>query len=158
MKAAGILPAWALCLLLPGCIGFGVFRSRTETFQDPAIPDTAGLSVSERPPGRTNELPVYTAAWLDAHWGKPKSIRHAGPSGADEVWTYEFGLIWNGFAPIFLTPIPIAVPVAREQVRFVLRDGRVVSAEQTGQRQTGVVAGYVPGICGLRSGVFPFDE
>jgi hypothetical protein len=152
MKAA--IACLPLCLLLQGCVGVDVRNSFTETFPNPRIvgrgpgPDfVIETPVFQTPPfndqsnlaqylrnmnqaevfSLTNVV-VYKSAWLEDHWGKPASIIRSGPGGLDEIWTYKFDVIWEGIDLYVIVPIPIMLPVRRETVRFVVRDGRVISA------------------------------
>jgi hypothetical protein len=150
MKAAiAFLP---LCLLLQGCVGVDVHKTFTETIQNPRIVGRGPDFVVETPvfqplpPDDQSSLAqgirsmnqaqifdltnvvVYKSAWLENNWGKPASITRSGLGGIDEIWTYKFDVIWEGINLYVIVPIPIMLPVRRETVRFVVRDGRVVSA------------------------------
>lgn len=152
-----MIPYLALCLFVQGCVGGAVFKTRTTTIQDPYIPDSRKYWPCQRF-DMTNTV-VYSAAWLDAHWGKPASITHAGTDQLDEIWTYKCGLIWEGIGVMVLVPIPIALPAGREKILFVLRDGRVVSAARNESRTVGGAFGYSIGPCGITwSGAYSIDE
>ena len=152
-----ILPV-ILWILTQGCVGIGALKTHTETFQDPTLFDTAcvkGLRSTDSSQVVSN---AYTAAWLKTHWGEPKSIRHAGATDLDGVWTYKFGPDWNGIVVVVLAPIPIALPVGRERVQFVLREGRVIAGKQTKSQLLGKGFGLYPGICGFGFGAFPLSD
>ncbi|EEF61513.1 hypothetical protein Cflav_PD4191 [Pedosphaera parvula Ellin514] len=126
-----------LCLLIQGCVGIGVSKTRNEAFQNPKISDVAYVSgLSHTDASQTNVV-VYTATWLENHWGRPARITHVGVDSQTEVWTYKFDIIWNGVTPVLLVPIPIILPVGREQIQFVLQDGRVVSAKEHKEQSFG---------------------
>src|SRR3954453_343761 len=115
-----------LCLLTQGCVGIGALKTRTEIFQDPTLSDTArvqGLWFANSSQAVSN---AYTATWLKTHWGEPKSIRHAGAADLAETLTYKFGPNWQGIVVVVFAPIPIALPIGRERVQFVLREQRVI--------------------------------
>lgn len=124
-----------LCLILQGCVGIDVSNSRTETFQRPQISEAArskGLCDSSG----TSSI-TYSAAWLEGHWGKPARIVPARGESKDEVWVYKFDIIWAGVTPVVMIPVPLKAPVGREQVQFVLQDGKVVSGCQRRQKNVG---------------------
>jgi hypothetical protein len=149
-----------LCLLAQGCIGFAVNKSQTRTFREPLLTDTASCgSVYERITSlkelkeeqertkqdlswRTNQV-VYTSAWLKTHWGTPTSITRSGADSLDEMWTYKFDVIWEGIEPFIVVPIPLEVPVRREAIRFVMRDGHVISVGRIEPSRVGGVAGLL---------------
>ena len=153
-----IIPLVTLCLLTQGCVGIGALKTHRETFQDPTLFDTAcvkGLWSTNSSQAVSN---AYTAAWLKTHWGEPKSIRHAGATDLDEIWTYKFGPNWNGIVIVALVPLPIALPVGRERVQLILRDGCVISGKQTISRMVGESFGLYPGVCGFGFGAFPLSD
>ena len=143
------IPYLAFCLFVQGCVGGGVLKTRTTTIQDPIVPEQREYWPRQREAFDTTNTVVYTAAWLEDHWGKPASITHAGTDHLDEIWTYRFGVIWEGIAPIVLVPIPIAAPTKREKVRFALREGRVISATLIESHSVGGIVGYSIGPCGI---------
>jgi hypothetical protein len=151
-----IIPALLLCLLVQGCVGIAAVKTKTQTFPDPKIseePMAGGLS--QRDLSQTHAV-VYDAAWLDSHWGKPGKVRHTGE--LDETWVYKFGPTWNGVVPVILVPIPILWPSGREQVRFVLRDGQVISGKQRESRSVGSGFGCSAGPCGFNFGAFSLSD
>jgi hypothetical protein len=153
-----IIPLVILCLFIQGCVGVGALETHTKTLQNPALSDAASANgLGSIHPGQT-VTNAYTAAWLKDHWGEPKSIRHAGTTDLDEVWTYKFGPRWNGVVVVVLVPIPIALPVGRERVQLVLRDGCVTSGTQTRTQTVGEGFGLYPGICGFGFGAFPLSD
>src|SRR5580658_85638 len=153
-----IAPLLIFCLFTQGCVGIAVLKTQSATSVNPEIPivrlfDDRCL-ISRDAIGTSAD--VYTATWLEAHWGKPKSIRHPGATDSDEIWTYQFNLNWNGVVAAVLVPIPIVLPVGRERVQFVLRHGVVVSGKETWTRWVGGAYGLSAGPCGLNYGVVDF--
>jgi hypothetical protein len=145
-----------LCLLLQGCVGGAVLKSRTETFRDPVVgrqkddlSERATLlrDLPQRVPdadmSSITNVVIYTSAWLKDCWGKPVSIAHSGAYDLDEIWTYKFDLVWEGVEPFIVVPIPIEIPVRRETVQFVLRDDCVINATRIGPYRVGGVAGFI---------------
>ena len=154
-----MIPYLGLCLLVQGCIGGAVLKARTTSIQEPVIPDGKEYWPRQREAFDKTNTVVYSSAWLEAHWGKPASIIHAGTDHLDEIWTYKYDMIWEGIEAMVLVPIPIALPIEREKVRFVLRGGRVVSAERKQSRMVGGAYGYCIGPCGLTfAGAYKIDE
>ena len=122
----------------------GVQRTRTQTFQNPVISDSASVGgLHPGNPSGTNAI-IYTSTWLEAHWGKPGSVSCAGKNERNEIWTYKFDHVWvGGFAVVVIVPIPLVLPIERERVVFVLRDGQVVSGKQSKLERVGGFAGYL---------------
>ena len=161
-------PYLALCLLLQGCVGAGIVKKHAETFRDAHIPEVACPALYSgalyepghyRPVSRpkpTNTV-VCTSEWLEAHWGKPLTVTRAGPDTLDEIWTYKFGAVWEGVVPVVVIPIPIALPLAREKVEFLLHDGRLVNATQTLQRTVGKAYGLEIGGRHVSFGAFSLE-
>jgi hypothetical protein len=154
-----MIPYFALCLFVQGCVGGLVLKTRTTTIQDPVIPDRSEYRPRQREAfDRTNTV-VYSAGWLENHWGKPASIAQFGANNLDHIWTYKHGAIWGGIEVFVLIPIPIALPVGREKVRFLLRDDRVVSATRIESQTVGGMFGYSIGPCGIIwSGAYSINE
>ena len=148
----------ALCLLTQGCIGIEGLKVGSKTFQDPSITDYACADGATSRGGRQTNAPVYTAAWLDAHWGKPSTIKQTGEGNPDEIWIYKFGTTWSGVVPFVLIPIPILIPTGREEVQFTLRDGNVVSAKVRKSYSIGAGYGCYGGICGPHFGAFWMND
>jgi hypothetical protein len=147
-----------LCLLTQGCVGLAGFSVKTKTFQDPWIANAAcAESVTLRGDSQTNTL-TYTAAWLDAHWGKPKTIKRTGKGNLEDVWIYKFDTTWSGVMPVVVIPIPILIPTGREQVLFTMRDGNVISAKVRKSYSTGGGYGCYAGICGPHFGAFSMND
>ena len=152
-----VVPYVALYLLTQGCVGVGALKTRTETVRDPVVPDSAGPALYSRDMSKTTNAVLYTSAWLEAHWGKPATVAPVGAGDLDEIWTYRFRPIWEGIMPIVVIPIPIALPVGREKVRFVLRDGRVINATQSRRQTVGGAVGFGFGPCGAAAGAFSLE-
>jgi hypothetical protein len=154
-----MIPYLALCLIVQGCVGGAILKTHTTTIQDPVIPDKREYWPHQRETFDATNSVVYSAAWLEAHWGKPASITHAGSGHPDEIWTYRYGVIWEGIQAMVLVPIPIALPVGREEIRFVLQDGQVVSVARNESRTVGGAYGYSIGPCGITwSGAYSINE
>jgi hypothetical protein len=147
----------ALCLLVQGCayFGGGIMKSKTESFNDPKIGEKPAAGGGFCLP--TNAV-AYDAKWLETHWGKPASV-HKEAAGSDEIWRYKFKLIWNGAVPMVIVPIPLAVPLEREKVDFLLRDGYVVHMRTVSRAAVGGAFGFtLIGPCGPAAGAFDFDD
>ena len=160
IHAFSVIFVFLFALLLQGCIGLAVNNSRTRTFQEPLLADSASPSyVYERITSlkelqaeeertksdlswMTNRV-AYTSAWLETHWGKPASITHAGADGLNEIWIYKFDFIWEGIEPFIVVPIPLELPVRREAVQFVLHDGRVIRVLRVEPARVGGIAGLL---------------
>ena len=56
-----------------------------------------------------------------------------------------------------IVPIPLAVPVGRERIVFVIRDDRIVSATQSRQQTVGGAVGFGYGPCGGTFGAFSLE-
>lgn len=139
MKKAILLATLLLCPLLQGCVGFVIAREHTEVTNKPVI---ALKRTNQFPahPQNTNP-PVYTSEWLRTHWGPPDQIRRVGSGtgiGVNEIWTYRFGPIWKGVIPALIVPIPLVLPLGRQQVSFTLHSGHVVSVSSTGPDTGGI--------------------
>jgi len=147
----------ALVLLVQGCVGGGALTKHSEVVRDPVVPDIAGPALYPRDLSKMTNNVVYTAAWLETHWGKPASITQAGAGGRDEIWTYKFRLIWEGIVPVVVIPLPLALPVEREKVQFVLHDGCVTSATQSQRKTVGGAVGFSLGPCSGSFGAFSLE-
>src|SRR3974390_799658 len=95
------------CLLLQGCVGGVVVKTRTTVINDPVIPFYAEIpqptSKSDSPEA-TNAV-VYTPDMLRKYWDSPDLVSHG--EGAEEIWTYKSRLIWKGVIPFVVLPIPL---------------------------------------------------
>ena len=143
-----MVPLLILCALAQGCVGVSVSTTKTQRFQNPQLAEEAcvrGLRTST--PGETNS-PAISSAWLESHWGKPAAISRVAVGDTGEVWTYKFGLNWNGTILFVLIPIPLELPIGRERVELLVRDGQVVSGEQRFTHTAGGILGYSLGPCG----------
>lgn len=117
-----------LCVLLQGCVGAVVLKTRTEVISDPVIPFDSEIpqpTSKTNSPEATNVI-VYTSDLLRKYWNGPDVITRG--AGSEEIWTYKSGLIWKGAIPFVIVPIPLILPLEKEKVCLTLRDGRVVSA------------------------------
>jgi hypothetical protein len=138
-----------LCLILQGCVGVVVPKTRTKVINDPIVsiyPDVPG-AVRKRDSSETanvrDETSECTSQWLRTYWGDPEHISRI-PANSNEIWTYKSGLVWEGVVPFVIIPIPLILPVTREKVRFSLHDGRVVSASVTESCTVGGTFGFIP--------------
>ena len=139
----------ALCLVLPGCVGFVVPKTRTRVINNPEVSVFKGSVVDSvwessgtnapNPYSRTN----CPAGWLRAHWGAPDLVCRL-PANSDEIWTYKSDLAWKGIVPFVIIPIPLILPVTREKICFDLHDGHVVSASITTSYTAGGTYGFIP--------------
>jgi len=144
-----VVPLLILCVLASGCVGFNVTTTKTQSFEHPELGDRAYPHALRSTAAWGSNAPTYTSAWLESHWGRPKAIRPAAAPESGEVWIYSFDLNWNGAILFVLLPIPLEVPVGRERVELLVRDGRVVSGKQRFMHTTGGVLGEWVGPCGL---------
>ena len=134
-------PLLLLCLLLSGCIGGGIIKSKTNPYR------------WYNSHSKTN-AEVYTSTWLKTNYGKPTNVI---TNGSEEVWTYQSGRIWAGVMPVVIVPIPLAVPVGREAALFTLQDDPIVSATQIKQETIGGAVGFAGGPCGGTFGAFSLE-
>lgn len=146
-----------LGLLLQGCGGGGVLIRHSEMVRDPVVPDVPCPALYPQDLSKMTNGVVYTAAWLAAHWGKPAIIAHTGAGRHEEIWTYKFRLIWQGVVPVVIIPIPLALPVGREHVQFILQDGCVTSTTQRQRKTVGGAVGFGFGPCGGTFGAFSLE-
>lgn len=132
-----------LCPLFQGCVGGVVLKPHTEVILDPVIASIRNDAdpVHKRTSSEATNAPNYTSEWLRIHWDEPSRIHRS--SGNSETWTYGFRPIWEGLVPCMIVPIPLVLPLAREQVSFTLRDGRVIDARWKKPWMVGPVAGFM---------------
>ena len=131
----------ALCALVQGCVGISVSTAKTERFQNPRLAEEAcPRGLRSIVPSGTN-APIYTTGWLESHWGKPTTIREAPTPETGEIWTYSFGLNWNGTILFVLIPIPLELPIGRERVEVLVRSGEVISGKQRFTHTAGGIVG-----------------
>jgi hypothetical protein len=141
------IPLLILCVLFQGCVGIDVEKTENQVYQNPHISNSASaLGLKYPGASKTNSF-VCTTTWLEEHWGKPSRITRNQTGNQTETWTYKFGLIWNGVTPIVLVPVPLIVPVGREQIHFVIQDGHVVSAKSRTEQSFICGYGLTPGPC-----------
>ena len=156
---ANLLALLVLGWLAQSCVGGSAFIRKTVTIQNPEIGKAPGIW-SVRQPGLASETNKVgdSTAWLEEYWGKPAKVCPAPSASGGDIWTYRFGCLWNGVAAVVILPIPVALPVGREKVSFLVLDGRVVSAKVVRQQESGIIAGCIFGPCGMRWGVARIDE
>jgi hypothetical protein len=118
--------AAGICLLTQGCVGIFVPRAKTKAIDNPGVGAFARVTEVCKT-YRTNQ--TCSATWLKNQWGNPASIRALPKEGQTELWTYRLRPIWCGVVPAFIVPLPLILPVAREQVTFFVREGEVTRAE-----------------------------
>jgi hypothetical protein len=133
-----------MCLLCQGCVGVASMSSTRTAISNPVLSDAASLNgLSQVAATNTRSNSDYTAQWLEAHWGKPSTLRPESGGGGGELWTYKFGNAWRGVVPMLIIPIPLILPTGSEKITLVVRHGRVVSADQFGSRFSGAGAGLL---------------
>ena len=144
-----------LSLFAQGCVGIMTLRTKSVTFLNPKIWDYADhLGVEWQDIENKASAKTYNSVWLDSHWGKPARIKSPSPQGNIETWTYDFGRRWNGIVPMIGIPIPLVIPVGREQVEFTFKDDQVVNARLVYEQEYEAVAGwYLHGPCGPTLGL-----
>ena len=148
-RLVGMAVLLTLCTLTPGCVGVGVAWTKTESCQNPDLEALRGQGkLHSRCAAETN-LTTYTPAWLETNWGKPASVKHTGPAGINEIWTYKYELNWNGAVLCVIIPIPLEVPVGQEWTKLVIQDGHVTSAKRRFTQASGGIIGYSVGPCGI---------
>lgn len=156
---AKLLPLLCLALLGQGCVGGGAFVRKTVTIQNPEIGKTPAVwNVRQQGPRSETDAVGDSKAWLEEHWGKPARLVPSSAQGGGDIWTYRFGCLWSGVVAVVVLPIPLALPVGRERVSFLVQDGRVVSAKVVRHRTCGAIAGCIIGPCGMRWGTSALDE
>jgi len=158
-----LVPFAVLCTLLQGCVGFLTLKSNTKEINAPVVYADRGIANPIRTRNSEDKNSIMettecTTNWLQTHWGSPNSVSHVSV-GSDEIWTYRIRAIWEGVVPCVVIPIPLALPVGSEKVRFTLRDGRVVNASITKPWMVGGVAGYfISPVGGGGFGAMSFDQ
>ncbi len=138
--ALKLAPLLAACLLLQGCVGFVVARTKTQTFTPPGIGEKPATSAVW---ARTDPANNVTAAWLQDHWGSPASVRPASPDAQGELWTYKLGLACHGIIPCVIVPVPLVLPVGKQKVVFRVQEGQVLSAKVTSFGFSGAYASMI---------------
>jgi hypothetical protein len=127
----------AACLLSQGCVGIAIKSSTTKEFGQPRIATRPSIgAVSEAGVGDTK----VTATWLREYWGEPATIRSVSPQTQTERWTYKFSPMWYGIMPCVVIPVPLYLPLAKERVVFMLKEGCVVSARVVTSHDSGTGA------------------
>lgn len=122
--ATRLAPALAASLLVQGCVGIFFSGARTGFVENPVVsgtPSSYGMHAAAGGPGTT-------ALSLRERWGNPPHVAPAGGSNG-EFWTYQSGSIWYGVVPCVALPIPLALPLGKEKVIFLIRDGKVIKAD-----------------------------
>jgi len=137
-RVMGLVLLLAVCTLMQGCIGAGIAWTHTASCSNPDLEYFRQGIVRGRGAADTNDTP----AWLQTNWGKPTSVSRIGKEGTTEVWTYKYGLNWNGAMLCVLIPIPLEVPVGHEWTQVVIRDGRVIRAKLRYTHSGGGVLGW----------------
>ena len=116
-----------ICMTLSGCMALGVatFGSSHGEVNNPrAILAWDGSRVI---PDWDCAEPMPSARLLE-EWGEPDSRQHL--PGGSEHWTYVAGLRWAGAVIcVVVLPLPLVLPVGRENVTFVIENRLVVGAE-----------------------------
>ncbi len=130
------------CLATQGCVGAFVARTQTHSAESPTVYDKPSLGLASSPSDGTTSP---TAEWLREHWGEPASVRAIEGVSQAELWTYKFAKPWRGIIPCVIIPIPLMLPVEREKTTFMVKEGRVVSADISTLHYSGWAAGYLMG-------------
>ena len=141
-RAAGMALLMGACLMTQGCVGVFALRTQRHSADAPIVCEKPALYLASSPTdGTTNP----TGKWLREHWGEPASVRVVSTEPQAELWTYRFGHPWRGIIPCVIIPIPLVLPVEQEKVVFMVKEGRVVSADISTLRWSGGAAGYLMG-------------
>jgi hypothetical protein len=137
-RVMGLVLLLAVCALMQGCIGAGIAWTHSGSCSNPDLDYLVQGKLRDRGAPDTNGTP----AWLQTNWGKPTSVTRSGKEGTTEVWTYDYGLNWNGAMLFVLIPIPLEVPLGHEWTQVVIRDGRVIGAKLHHTHSGGGVLGW----------------
>ena len=119
----------ALPIVATGCLGVAFTGNHYGTTSTPSVGSKPGhlLEVS-------NER-VLAAADVRRAWGEPDEVTFRGDGS--EIWTYRGGLRWNGvLLLVVVVPVPLLVPVGREQVSLTIRGGVAVFGEAIASEET----------------------
>ena len=112
----------ALLTASSGCLGVAFTGNHSGSTSTPRI---------GRKPGHLmdgGDAHVLSDTEVRRAWGEPDEV--AKPGDGSELWTYTGGLRWNGVLLfVVIIPIPLLVPVGREQVTLRFRGGEAVFGE-----------------------------
>jgi len=119
----------ALLTASPGCLGVASFGNRSGSTSTPQISSKPGRLLEDTASHVVTDTEVRSA------WGEPDEVTSLGDG--TERWTYVGGLRWNGVVlVVVIVPIPLLIPVGREQVTFRFRGGESVIGEAIGSEET----------------------
>lgn len=117
-----------LSVLLPACLGGGIWGTVHGTIEHPTIGRTKGELAGPRDPFYLGTRYEVTRKSLVTYWGKPDEMETL-PDGR-EKYTYRFGLRWNGIGIwAVIAPVPLLVPVGSDYVQFTIDNGIVTAVE-----------------------------
>lgn len=112
----------ALLAASPGCLGVAFNGNHYGSTSTPRISSKPGHLLEGSDAHAVSDTEVRRA------WGEPDEITK--PGDGSELWTYTGGLRWNGVLLfVVIVPIPLLVPVGREQVTLRFRGGEAVFGE-----------------------------
>jgi hypothetical protein len=119
----------ALLIASPGCLGVASFGNHSGSASTPQISSKPGHLLEGSAAHVVSDTEVRSA------WGEPDEVTSLGDG--TEQWTYVGGLRWNGVVLVVVfVPIPLLVPVGREQVTIRFRGGESVFGEAIGSEET----------------------
>lgn len=115
-------------VLLPACIGAGLWGTVHGTIDHPTIGRTKGELAGPGDPFYQEKGYAVKKELLIRYWGEPDKIEIL-PDRKEKL-TYRLGLRWNGIGIwAFIVPIPLVVPVGTDYVQFIIEDGKVIFVE-----------------------------
>jgi len=119
----------ALLIAPSGCLGVASFGNHYGSTSTPRISRKPGLLLDGSDAHVVSDTEVRRA------WGEPDEVTR--PGDGTELWTYVGGLRWNGVVLLVVfVPIPLLVPVGREQVTIRFRSGEAVFGEASASEET----------------------
>ena len=133
----------SMTFLVSGCVGLvSLTRTERETYPKRAFgmycPDLA--NIGEFRLCSTSDAALVTKESVLARWGEPKTrdIREG-----KEFLLYNDGLAWRGLVVMVIVPIPLMLPVGRNEVTLVFLNGRLVEVAKEGAGSSfGAACGY----------------
>jgi hypothetical protein len=119
----------ALLTASSGCLGVVLFGNHHGSTSTPQISSKPGLLLEG------SDAHVVSDSEVRRAWGEPDEVTKLGDG--TERWTYVGGLRWNGVVLVVVfVPIPLLVPVGREQVTIRFRGGESMFGEAIGSEGT----------------------
>ncbi len=139
MRMFRILAIFCLSLVLYGCVGAAMLYKDTVPYNsDIILLSEKGYVKSIKPSGDPS---IHKTKDVLERWGPPdkKEI-----DGTMEVWTYHHGITFSGvWLMVVIVPIPLVVPVGREDTFLYFTDNTLTKVEREYGRAPGVACGLM---------------